>query len=254
MKAVTYEAMALMANRTKTATRQKARGTQRKPTMADTAAEYFKALCVPSDAIPRLVAKVKGRGVLFAECDRLADKWRRDQGGCTWLEILRGNLPASLPSLVSYRANVALWRGWYRNSPGDFLDLAGKLRDLWKQASCIEGMGPPPPLPAEAAGVMRGGDPTAIEVALEALDSLLRWCDGEEQCTVPAAADTSGGDEYLWLDAAEAAVYVGRCPKTIVNWLQGDRLHSFGQSGKRYQFLKAELDAKKSARKCPRPR
>ena len=79
------------------------------------------------DAIPGLVAKIKGRGVLFAECDRLADKWRRNQGGRTWLEILRGKPPLSLASLVSFRADVALWQAWYRNSPCDFLDLGGKL-------------------------------------------------------------------------------------------------------------------------------
>ncbi len=259
-----------MAKRTKAAARQEADSTQPKPTTAEAAVEYFKALSVSPEAIPGLVAKVTGQGVLFAECDRLADEWRRDHGGRTWLEILRCKPPVSPPSLLSFRAQVALWRGWYLDSPGDFLDLAGKLRDLWSQAWRVEAMGPPPPLPAAALRIMPGRDPEAVEIALAALDSLLRWCDGMEQAAAPAATDTTGGEaeqavapaatdtlggsDYVWLDATEAATYVGRCAKTITNWIRGGTLHSYGQRGKRYRFLKSELEAKKAARKPRKPR
>jgi hypothetical protein len=262
-KAVTYKAVAIVAivvKRTKAAARQKADSRQPKSTSRSAAAEYFKALCVPPDVIPGLVAKV-GQGTLFAECDRLADEWRRKQGGRAWLEILRGKPPLSLPSLASFRAQVALWRGWYLDSPGDFLDLAGKLRDLWNQARYIEGMSPPPPLPAAALGVMPGRDRKAVEVALAGLESLLRWCDGTAQPDAPdgeagqpAATDTAGESNHVWLSAAEAAAYVGRCPKTVMNWIRGGKLQSYGQAGARYRFLKSELEAKKTARKPRKPR
>jgi len=243
-----------MVKHAKVAARRKANGRQLKPTAAGAAREYFKALSVPPDAIPRLVGKVRGQEVLWAECDRLADEWHRDQGCHTWLEVLRVKPPVSLPPLLSFRANVALWRRWYRSSPGDFLDLAGKLRELWNEAPCVESMGPPPPLPATALGVMPGQDRAAVEIALAALESLLRWCDGAEQPAVSDATDTSDGEDYVWLNATEAATYVGRCSKTIANWIREGTLRSFGQSGAQYQFLKSELDAKKSARKSRKPR
>ena len=258
-----------MAKPTKAAARQEADSTQPKPTTAEAAVEYFKALSVSPEAIPGLVAKVTGQGVLFAECDRLADEWRRDHGGRTWLEILRCKPPVSPPSLLSFRAQVALWRGWYLDSPGDFLDLAGKLRDLWSQAWRVEAMGPPPPLPAAALRIMPGRDPEAVEIAIGALDRLLRWCDGTEQPAAPAATttggeaeqplaqaptDTPGESDYVWLSTAEAGTYVGRCSRTITNWILEGTLHSYGQRGKQYRFLKSELEAKKAARKPRKPR
>jgi excisionase family DNA binding protein len=168
--------------------------------------------------------------------------------------ILRDKPPISPPSLVSFRASVVLWRAWYRNRPGDFLDLAGKLRDLWDQAGLIEGMIPPPPLPAAALGVMPSRDRVAVEIALAALESLLRWCDGAERPATSAATDIPGESDYVWLSPAEAATCVGRCSKTITNWIREGMLHSYGRSGRRYRFLKSELDAKKLARKPRKPR
>ena len=54
-------------------------------------------------------------------------------------------------------------------------------------------------------------------------------------------------DACVWLNATEAARYIGTTPKSITTWIRLGTLQSDEMNGTKYKFLKSELDAKKAA-------
>ena len=108
------------------------------------------------------------------------------QAADDWPGVLVG--PLDRLDVNTFRQHVAAWRRKYLDLETQGFNLALPLHDLQNLARRIDGLPPPPPLPDVALGGNLPNTPATFQVALRALDSLLRWCDEAERPATPATA------------------------------------------------------------------